>query len=302
MIKSYVCKEGGSLFFLIILGVVVSFLFFFANRVYAYSYEGKIRVVTTINVLADWVEKVGGNRVKVKSIITDPRTDIMRYDPKNDIALLQKAQIFVNVGRYLEVWAPKLLKMCNNRHLRVIILTKGIPLVNRNPYMWFDPAAISNSLNEIRRALTKVSSENAPMFQRNMEHYQMSIDGLFDAGRRSLSGVPSEERKVVSISPEFSYLFIALGIKEEVVLLNYQGGYVSNKKVDAFISKIKEENIKYIVVSERTMIPVTEMIKEATGVREIRLSPFLNLVPGTHDYVHLLRYNIDNVLSAFKRR
>ncbi len=302
MLRRDAGKEGGNLILLIVFGVVISFLFFYKSRAYASPYEEKIRVVTTINVLSDWVEKVGGNRVKVRSIITDPRTDIMRYDPKNDVSLLQRAQIFVNIGRYLEVWAPKLLKMCNNRHLRVIILTKGIPLMNRNPYIWFDPAAISNSLNEIRRALTKVSSENASMFQRNMEHYQMSIDGLFDAGRRSLSSVAASERKVVSISPEFSYLFVALGIKEEAVLLSYQGGYVSNKKIDSFVNKIKEENIKYIVVSERTMIPVTEVIKEATGVKEIRLSPFLNLVPGTHDYVHLLRYNIENVISAFKRR
>ncbi|CAI8041829.1 Manganese-binding lipoprotein MntA, partial [Geodia barretti] len=83
--------------------------------------EGKISVVTTSNILADWVRAVGGNRVDVFSLLpanADPHT----YQPgAQDIARIADADLVFSIGLQLEGgWLEELIENAARDHDSIV--------------------------------------------------------------------------------------------------------------------------------------------------------------------------------------
>ena len=83
--------------------------------------EGKISVVTTSNILADWVRAVGGNRVDVFSLLpanADPHT----YQPgAQDITRIADADLVFSIGLQLEGgWLEELIENAARDHDSIV--------------------------------------------------------------------------------------------------------------------------------------------------------------------------------------
>ena len=74
-----------------------------------------VRVVATLPVYADLVEKIGGTQVDV-SAIAAPNEDAHFVRPKPSFALsVRRADLFITTGLDLELWAPTVLDRAGNR-------------------------------------------------------------------------------------------------------------------------------------------------------------------------------------------
>ena len=73
-----------------------------------------VRVVATLPVYADLVEKIGGAEVDV-SAIAAPNEDAHFVRPKPSFALsIRRADLFITTGLDLELWAPTVLDRAGN--------------------------------------------------------------------------------------------------------------------------------------------------------------------------------------------
>ena len=76
-----------------------------------------VRVVATLPVYADLVEKIGGAEVDV-SAIAAPNEDAHFVRPKPSFALsIRRADLFITTGLDLELWAPTVLDRAGNREV-----------------------------------------------------------------------------------------------------------------------------------------------------------------------------------------
>src|SRR5512140_3375017 len=67
--------------------------------------EKKLRVVTTLFPLYDFVRTVGGDRVEAR-LLLPPGVEPHNFEPRpEDVVQLGKADIFVYTNRYMEPWA-----------------------------------------------------------------------------------------------------------------------------------------------------------------------------------------------------
>ncbi|MEO6709147.1 MAG: metal ABC transporter substrate-binding protein, partial [Planctomycetota bacterium] len=76
--------------------------------------SAKLKVVTTLGVLKDLAQQVGGDRVVVEAL-SDPRQDPHYVEPKP--TLMQKAReadVFIEVGLQLELWGAKVAEGSGN--------------------------------------------------------------------------------------------------------------------------------------------------------------------------------------------
>src|ERR1700722_9750163 len=89
--------------------------------------NGKIDVVTTISTLNSFVQGVGGDKVRVTSIVpvgASPET----YEPTpQDVATITKAQVLVENGAGLETWLDRLLRNAASPKLQTVIGSRGLP-------------------------------------------------------------------------------------------------------------------------------------------------------------------------------
>jgi zinc/manganese transport system substrate-binding protein len=184
-------------------------------------FDGKLEVVTTLSVLKSLAEEVGGEHVHVQAL-SDPRQDPHYVEPRP--TLMQKARnadLFVEVGLQLELWAEKVASGSGNTRIqsgqpgRVIasagIQTLELPAVLSrewgdvhpygNPHVWLDPLNAKTMAENIARALEALDPAHAPDYRQNLERFQARIDeALFGAelvknvGGRQLSRLARQGR------------------------------------------------------------------------------------------------------------
>src|SRR5689334_23155345 len=79
-----------------------------------------LNIVVTIPVLKDFVEQIGGSRVRVLSLLNGYENE-HTYSPKpSDLITLRKARLLFEVGIGLEVWIAALVKNAGSPSLRVV--------------------------------------------------------------------------------------------------------------------------------------------------------------------------------------
>ena len=134
--------------------------------------SGELRIVTTNSILEDMVEQVGGDDVKVYSIVkrgTDPH----KYEPKTaDITATTEANVIFHNGLNLETggngWFTKLTETANKRDgkevfaasklVQPMYLTAAGKEQETDPHAWLD---LSNGIKYVQ-TITAVLKEKDP--------------------------------------------------------------------------------------------------------------------------------------------
>src|SRR5579864_9733615 len=112
-----------------------------------------IHVVAAENFWGSLAAQLGGNRVQVTSVITNPSTDPHDYEPTAvDARTLAGAELVIVNGIGYDPWAPKLLAA--NPVKGRLVLTVG-DLVGikpgGNPHRWYSPGDVQQMIAAIVR-------------------------------------------------------------------------------------------------------------------------------------------------------
>jgi ABC-type Zn uptake system ZnuABC Zn-binding protein ZnuA len=156
----------------------------------------RIKVVVTSSAYTSIAEHVGGNRVEVNHIVRgnqDPH--IVR--PKPSLAVrLAEADLFVATGLDLEMWAPSLVDMSNNPHIRsgqrgYVSASAGIKIIETpvtvsraegdvhiygNPHIHTSPLNGKTIAENICTGLKRVSPGDAAYFDANLQNFKKKVD------------------------------------------------------------------------------------------------------------------------------
>ena len=160
------------------------------------SASGKVEVVAAENFWGSVAAQVGGDKVHVVSIITNPDTDPHDYEAKPDDAkkIAVANYVIVNGAGY-DPWAPKLLAAnpVNGRQTLDIGELVGVK-EGGNPHFWYSPDFVNKVIDRITADLKKLDSGDASYFDTESSNYKNS--GLKDyndtiaAIKKKYTGVP----------------------------------------------------------------------------------------------------------------
>jgi len=156
----------------------------------------KLRVVTTLTVLGDIAKHVGGDLVEVRSLgrpTADPHYIIAT---PSLMTIVNRADLFVEVGLSLEIWAENVLDGARNAKIRrgerghvfasAGVVRKEVPAnLSRaagdlhpegNPHIWLDPVNVRRIATNIRDGLVRVAPDHEKQFDKNLAAYLKKID------------------------------------------------------------------------------------------------------------------------------
>lgn len=154
-----------------------------------------LAVVTTLGVLADLVQQVGGAEVTVEALAT-PDQDPHSVQPRP--TLMKKArdaELFIEIGLQLELWASKVVEGSGNPRIQAgqpgrLVATFGVTTLERpellsrdlgdvhpygNPHVWLDPIQAITMAGNIEQALARLRPESAATFAARRQTFQTSI-------------------------------------------------------------------------------------------------------------------------------
>nr|WP_245557663.1 zinc ABC transporter substrate-binding protein [Deinococcus peraridilitoris] len=184
---------------------------------------GKVKVTTTVNMISDLVQNVGGNRVEVTGLM-GPGVDPHLYKASaKDVRALQDAHLIVYNGLHLEGKMVDLLE----RSPKAIAVTDAMPknqLITppggfigiaglQDPHVWFDVPLWKHSATIVRDALTRIDPAGKTTYAKNAAAYQKQLDALHTRVEKMMNRVPKEQRVLITAHDAFSYFGRKYGVE-----------------------------------------------------------------------------------------
>jgi hypothetical protein len=167
----------------------------------------KVRVVATTGMVADVVQRVGGDRVTVRALM-GPGVDPHLYRAKaSDVEAMQRADIIFYSGLHLE---GKLVELFEKMALRrpTVAVTRAIPPErlrkpiefegNYDPHVWFDVALWRYTVDVVAEELSVLDPGSASTYRANAERYRAELDRLDTFVREQIATIPPERRVLIT--------------------------------------------------------------------------------------------------------
>jgi zinc/manganese transport system substrate-binding protein len=174
----------------------------------------QIHVVAAENFWGSLAAQLGGNRVQVTSVITNPATDPHDYEPSAvDARTFAGAQMAIVNGVGYDPWAPKLIA-ANPVKGRVVLTVGDLVGVKPggNPHRWYSPSNVQEVISAIVRDYSTLDPKDTAYFAR--QKAQLETKGLAEYKhliatiKRRFGGTPVGASESI-----FAPLAQALGLK-----------------------------------------------------------------------------------------
>ena len=131
--------------------------------------SGRIRVVAAENFWGDIARQIGGSRVQVTSLLSDPSADPHLYESNaRDAAAVASARIVVVNGVGYDDFMHDLLASTTGRRTVITVadLAPKLPS-DANPHIWYDVERVRAAAVAIEQALARADPSHAKEFVRN---------------------------------------------------------------------------------------------------------------------------------------
>ena len=125
-----------------------------------------IQVVAGENFWGSLASQLGGTRVNVTSIVSDPNTDPHEYESNTANAeLIANAKLVIVNGAGYDDWALRLISASNTPNQVVLNVQElvGQP-VDANPHFWYSPYYVNDTLRAIYNDLVSIDPNDASYF------------------------------------------------------------------------------------------------------------------------------------------
>jgi zinc/manganese transport system substrate-binding protein len=136
--------------------------------------SGKLQVVAAENFWGSIAAQLGGDRVEVTSIITNPATDPHDYEPTSDDArTMAGAQMAIVNGIGYDTWASKLLD-ANPSSGRVVVNVGDVLGLKTgdNPHQWYSPHSVSRVIAQITADYQQADPADHAYFERRRRAFE----------------------------------------------------------------------------------------------------------------------------------
>ncbi|WP_181923921.1 metal ABC transporter solute-binding protein, Zn/Mn family [Streptomyces inhibens] len=268
-----------------------------------------IPVVASTNVYGNIVQQVGGGKVTVVSIISDPAQDPHSYEASTQNRLeLSKAKVVVENGGGYDDFVGRMLHSAKNSSPAVIDAVKvsgKAPKAGRelNEHVWYDLPAMGKLTDRVADALAKASPADADVFRRNAKAFKDRLTAL----ERKERQVKAEHAgaAVAVTEPVPLYMTEAMGLRNKTPAdfgqAVEEGDDVSAQSLQRTLSLFAHKQVKALIYNKQTSGPPTEKVKAAAEDSGIPVVPVTETLPQGEDYLSWMTANIGAIKSALER-
>lgn len=284
-------------------------------------------IIVAVSVLpqAEFVEKVGGDKVKTVLIIP-PGADPHTYEPSpKEMGKVSEARMYVTVGvdmPFEKVWIDRFESI--NSGTFIVNSSDGIQLKELtahdhsegegaeehaeeleedenksdnstqsgiheelDSHIWTSPANAKIMVENICEGLVKVDPENKEYYTQNRDAYLEELDALDARIREKLEG--KTERSFMVYHPSWGYF--AADYNLTMIPVEIEGKEPSAQDLAKLIDLSKEKQVKVIFIQPQFSTRSAQSVAEEIGGEVVAVDPLAK------DYIG----NMNNVSDIFAR-
>jgi zinc transport system substrate-binding protein len=267
------------------IGIVV-FLLFINFSLFSGT---NLHVFTSIPPIAFFVEQIGGDSVKVNSII-DQRGNPHTYTPTpKQVVALGKTGIFFSIGIPFERPLIEKIKSLSNPPL-IVDLTKGVKFITMrkshekcthdhdhnthnkgavDPHVWLGFTQIKVLAANIADTLSSADPANSIKIKENLKVFLKKLNALDAKITKQL--LPFKGDTIFVYHPSFGYFSNAFGIRQESVEI--EGKSPSPRQIIKLITDAKKDKVKVIFVQPQFDTKAAANIARAINGSVVSMNP-----------------------------
>ena len=250
-----------------------------------------VAVVAGENFWGSLATQLGGSKVSVLSVVTDPNADPHEYETSTaDARAFADARLVILNGAGYDTWGQKLLDANPSTGRHVLTVADLLGKKNGdNPHFWYSPEYIKQVADRITAEYGAIDAADAAYF--DQLHAQLTaalkpVDDEIAAIKAKYAGTP-----IGSTESIFVYVAAALGLKlttpPEFMNAVADGNDPPASAVVEFQDQIAHNEIKVLVYNTQTVTAVT------TNIRSLAWSHHIPTV-GVSETIHPVNLNFQD--------
>lgn len=278
--------------------------------------DAKLRVVTTIETLADLAREVGGERVAVESLSHGYQDPHFVQAKPSLVLTLNRGDVLLYVGLDLEVgWLPPLVQQSRNSKIQTgqpgnvdcssAIAVQDIPNIPAdqlralgdvhpmgNPHYWIPPDNALAVTRLLAKRFTALDPAGGAVFEARARDFAVRLQKKGAEWSKRAAGLKGQ--KVVTYHKSWSYVARWLGLEEVGYIEPKPGIPPTANHTAQLIQFMKQQSVKLIIVESFYPSSLASIIGRQTGTRVVSLPSDVGATSDIRSYFDLM----DSIVTA----
>jgi len=288
------------------------------------AYAAEIKAVASFSILGDMVQRVGGDRVEVTTIV-GPNADTHVYEPKPaDAVAVAATQVFFVNGLGFEGWMTRLVESTGYKG-PVVVVSDGVHSHEMaeeghadgeahahdhahdhgetDPHAW---QSLTNGLvyvANIAKGLCAVDAAGCTTYEANAKAYSAEISALDAEVKSRIAAVPEAKRKVITTHDAFGYFGEEYGVQFLAPEGISTDSEASASDVAKLISQIKADGVSALFIENMSDGRLIEQIANETGIvvgGELYADALSEPGQGAATYLDMFKHNTELLIPAME--
>ncbi|MFO0915811.1 MAG: zinc ABC transporter substrate-binding protein [Pirellulales bacterium] len=275
--------------------------------------QAQLLVVATYSILGDWVQIVGGDHVKVTTLV-GPGGDAHTYEPtpQDSVAIHRAALVFEN-GLGFETWLDKMFLASQTTAKRIVVTRELAPRKlsstsgrqEFDPHVWHSPENAESMVHIIADALIERDPLHEADYRRRADDYIKELQSLDIWISEQVATIPEPRRRLVTTHDTFGYLADRYGFEVSSVM-----GSVSSEAADpaarelaAIVDRVRATKVPAVFTENIINPRLTEQVAREADVRIVATLFTDALGPPTSEgatYLEMMRFNVRTMTEALR--
>jgi zinc/manganese transport system substrate-binding protein len=270
-------------------------------------------VVATYSILGDWVQRVGGDRVQVTTLVGiggDPHT--YEPSPQDSVSLLKASLVFEN-GLEFEGWLDELYQSSGSKAGRVAVAREIKPREEKcachgsenDPHVWQSLRHAVTMVEVIAQELSQLDPTFASDYRQRAEQYIDQLRSLDSEIRSQVQSIPQQRRKLVLTHNSFGYFADDYGFEVFSLLDSFssEASDPSAMRLAAIINKVKEQAVPAIFAESTVNPKLSHQVAREAGISVV--APLYTDALGAanspaSDYLSMMRFNAKTITESLR--
>jgi len=250
----------------------------------------RLKVVTSTSLIAQIVERVGGDKVSVVNIIP-PAQCPGHFDVKpGDIQKLADAKLFIMHGWQGEKFSDDLIASANNKSLTVVKVEL--------PGNWMTPSVQRDATDKIASALAQIDPDNGAAYQKSATEYKAKVTAKESEIKTKLGQVNLSAVNVLCDEQQAGFVkWVGLNI----IATYGRPETLTPQKIKELVDKGRENKVAVVIENMQSGAEAGKGLAEELACKRIVLSNFPGGYENTETWEKAIDYNIELILKAVPR-